>query len=401
MEVQLGELRIRKIYEMQFGLPMSMVFPQIQAADLAALREWYWSEELSLTPESAEVRMSVHSYVLQSGGKNILVDCCNGNDKPRDIPPFANKLQTDYLKNFRATGLTPEDIDVVLCTHLHGDHVGWNTRIENGRWVPTFPNARYLFTRADYEYFGRHTDHPIHGPGYLDSVLPVMEHGLADLVDTEHVVEPPSRRISWGTKLLDYDNDGNLDLFLACGHVYGELEGMEQKTGSTYRERCMLFHGAGSPTSMFEDVSARSGPAFEESRVWRGAAFADFDDDGDLDVFLTSLNGPCGLFRNDGGNRNNFLVLRLVGKGGLRDPSGARVTVWLADGKPHMEELHHGVSFCGDNDPRFFFGLGKEESAARVEVRWPGGETQSFENVAGRTAYVLEQGKKKLKKDVR
>ena len=189
MELQLGELKIQKIYEMQFGLPMSMVFPQIQAADLAALREWYWSEELSPVPESAEVRMSVHSYVLQSGGKNILIDCCNGNDKPRDIPPFANKLQTDYLKNFKATGLTPEDIDVVLCTHLHGDHVGWNTRLENGRWVPTFPNARYLFTRADYEYFGRHTNHPIHGPGYLDSVLPVMEHGLADLVDTEHVVE--------------------------------------------------------------------------------------------------------------------------------------------------------------------------------------------------------------------
>jgi hypothetical protein len=135
--------------------------------------------------------------------------------------------------------------------------------------------------------------------------------------------------------------------------------------------------------------------------VWRGAAFADFDDDGDLDVFVTALNDPCALFRNDGGNRNNFLVLRLVGKGGMRDPSGARVTVYLADGKPHLEELHHGISFCGDNDPRFFFGLGAETAAARVEVRWPGGETQTFEHVAGRTAYVLEQGKTKLRKDVR
>jgi hypothetical protein len=240
-----------------------------------------------------------------------------------------------------------------------------------------------------------------HSVLYINGTGRTGRRSFTDRSAAYGIVNPSSRQIAWGTKLLDYDNDGNLDLFMACGHVYGELEGMEQKTGSTYKEKCLLLRGDGVPGHPFEDVSATSGPALQESRVWRGAAFADFDDDGDLDVFVTALNDPCALFRNDGGNRNNFLVLRLVGKGGMRDPSGARVTVYLADGKPHLEELHHGISFCGDNDPRFFFGLGAETAAARVEVRWPGGETQTFEHVAGRTAYVLEQGKTKLRKDVR
>jgi len=130
--------------------------------------------------------------------------------------------------------------------------------------------------------------------------------------------------------------------------------------------------------------------------VWRGAAFADFDNDGDLDVFVTALNDVPALFRNDGGNRNNFLVFRLVGKGRLRDPCGARVTVWLEDGRPRMEELHHGCSFCCDNDPRLFFGLGDETKAKRVDVRWPDGATQSFENVAARKFYLVEEGKPDL-----
>ena len=137
------------------------------------------------------------------------------------------------------------------------------------------------------------------------------------------------------------------------------------------------------------------------ARVWRGAAFADFDNDGDMDVFVTALNDAPALLRNDVGNRNAFLVLRLVGKGKLRDACGARVTVRLADGRPHMEELHHGASFCCDNDPRLFFGLGAETSAKRVEVRWPDGATQTFTDVAGRKFYVVEEGRPDLVEDKR
>jgi enediyne biosynthesis protein E4 len=221
-----------------------------------------------------------------------------------------------------------------------------------------------------------------------------------DASNAYNVADPARARVSWGTKLLDYDNDGELDLFAACGHVYGEIPDFEKNTGSSYRETCLLERGTGPPSHAFADVTGASGPAFTERRVWRGAGFADFDDDGDLDVLVTALNDRAGLFRNDGGNRNGFLVFRLVGKGGLRDPSGARVTVQLASGS-RVEELHHGASYCSDNDPRLFFGTGSETSARRVEVRWPGGQAQAFENVAARRFYVVDQATGELREDVR
>lgn len=189
MPYVLGQLQISKVYELSFTLPMTLAFPEIGPTELRALREWYRSEELTEDPATAQVRMSCHSYVLQVGGRNILIDACNGNDKPREHMPFADRLQTAYLQNLAATGLSPDDIDLVLCTHLHGDHIGWNTRLAGGRWVPTFRNARYLFSRENYEFLGRQADDPLHGPAYRDSVLPVIEHGVAELVDTRHVVE--------------------------------------------------------------------------------------------------------------------------------------------------------------------------------------------------------------------
>ena len=82
-----------------------------------------------------------------------------------------------------------QDIDYVLCTHLHYDHIGWNTKLENGQWVPTFKNARYLFTRLDYEFLGSHTADPLYSEGYNDSILPIIAHGLADLVETTKIVQ--------------------------------------------------------------------------------------------------------------------------------------------------------------------------------------------------------------------
>jgi hypothetical protein len=240
------------------------------------------------------------------------------------------------------------------------------------------------------------------------NTLYVNQTGRARLISFQdesnkfNVTRPSQHRLSWGTRMWDYDNDRDLDLFVACGHVYGEIDRFEKETGSSYKQRCLLQRSRGAAKGhSLEDVTDQGGPAFELKRVWRGSAFGDFDDDGDQDVYVTALNDKAALFRNDGGNRNNFLVFRLVGKGRQRDPSGARVTVFLADGKPRMEELHHGASFCNDNDPRLFFGLGPETAAKRVDVRWPGGETQSFENVAGRKFWVIEQGKSGLREDRR
>ena len=186
--ISLGGITIDKVFEMQADMPIRMAFSDLSREDLAGLRRWYDSDELTDDPETALIRISVHSYVLRSGGMNILVDSCNGNDKTRSVP-FAHQLNTPYLELLAAQGLRPQDINLVLCTHLHGDHVGWNTRLENGRWVPTFPNARYLFTRRDHDFYATQQHEALHREAYDDSILPVISAGLADLVDADHLVQ--------------------------------------------------------------------------------------------------------------------------------------------------------------------------------------------------------------------
>lgn len=186
-DFRLGKLNIKKVFESEGAAPMTMALPDIRAEDLKKLRRWYWSDELTEDPATAPFKLSMHSYVIQVDGKTILVDACNGNDKQRSVE-FASMLKTPYLENLSAAGLRPEDIDIVLCTHLHCDHVGWNTRLENGEWVPTFPNATYIFSRKDYEFFSKQEEEALHREAYLDSVLPIMERGLAQLVEADSCV---------------------------------------------------------------------------------------------------------------------------------------------------------------------------------------------------------------------
>jgi glyoxylase-like metal-dependent hydrolase (beta-lactamase superfamily II) len=182
--VTLGRMTVSKLFEMESGPPLPLIMPQITAADLAHLATWYTDDSLAPTPEKSAFMMSMHSYVLRVGGRTILIDACNGNDKRRAIPDV-NMAQTSYLENLAALGLTPDNIDVVLCTHLHFDHVGWNTRLENGKWVPTFANARYLFSRRDFEHFGSQELEDDHLRAFRDSVLPVYEAGRAELVEAD------------------------------------------------------------------------------------------------------------------------------------------------------------------------------------------------------------------------
>ena len=109
--VELGDLVISKVFEMEDGLPMSMVMPGVGAADLARLKPWFWDDTLADDPAEASFALSIHSYVLQVDGRNILIDSCNGNHKNRSIP-FAHQLDTPYLDNLAAVGLTPDDIDL-------------------------------------------------------------------------------------------------------------------------------------------------------------------------------------------------------------------------------------------------------------------------------------------------
>ena len=137
--------------------------------------------------------VSFHSYVIRTPQLAILVDTCNGNDKHRPGKPWQHMHTSDtYLDNLARRGLRTEDIDLVLCTHLHGDHVGWNTRLREGRWVPTFPNARYLIARREYEHFSTLTEGPPGAPrrypAFVDSIEPVVEAGRVEWVEMDQSI---------------------------------------------------------------------------------------------------------------------------------------------------------------------------------------------------------------------
>ncbi len=167
-----------------------------------------WLEPRFLDPATGKVVMAMQSYVLRTRHRTILVDACVGNRKERRFhKPWAHRTSTRYLDNLAAIGLAPEDIDFVMCTHLHADHVGWNTRLVGGRWVPTFPNARYLFARTEYEHWiAVNKGGKKYSDGCIDdSVLPVVEAGLAETVAD------------------DYRFDDEISFALAPGHTPGHV----------------------------------------------------------------------------------------------------------------------------------------------------------------------------------
>jgi glyoxylase-like metal-dependent hydrolase (beta-lactamase superfamily II) len=209
---KVGSAEIHKVDEIaRTALEAKWLFPSIDEEVIAANREELGAQLVE--PGSTRLYMSFHSYVIRTRHHTILVDACNGNHKSRPSMPAWNDLDTPYLANLAAIGVRPEDIDIVLCTHLHADHVGWNTRLENGHWVPTFPRARYLMARVEYEYLlnqkRSNPETPVNRGSFDDSVLPVVEHGCADMVELDHVVERELGQDVW--------------LSPACGHTPGHV----------------------------------------------------------------------------------------------------------------------------------------------------------------------------------
>ena len=190
---RIGEMEIGTVVELDgMALPATLVFPGATPEIVAQGRAMF--DARFIAPDSDSLQWSFHSYIVRSRGRNILIDTCHGNDKHRPDPvAYAHMMNTDYLGNLGRAGLKPADIDMVLCTHLHIDNVGWNTRLSDGKWVPTFPNAKYLMARADYEHMAHLNPDDQEGAiGYYsfhDSVLPVMASGQAELIETDHTIE--------------------------------------------------------------------------------------------------------------------------------------------------------------------------------------------------------------------
>jgi glyoxylase-like metal-dependent hydrolase (beta-lactamase superfamily II) len=140
---------------------------------------------------TGKLRMSFHSTVVRTPQGIVLIDTCIGNDKERPLIPVWHRQSFPYLKRLGELKLAPEDIDFVCCTHFHADHVGWNTRLDNGVWVPTFPNARYLFAEPEYRYWDEvQQNEPEHifTRSWNDSISPVVEAQLADIVAADHEI---------------------------------------------------------------------------------------------------------------------------------------------------------------------------------------------------------------------
>ena len=179
---ELGDVRITSVVELEAPIPGEAMIPRATAAAVGA-HPW-------LVPDFATadglLHLRIQLLVVESQGRRIAVDTCIGNDKDRTVE-FFHHMQLPFLEQLEAAGFPPASFDTVVCTHLHQDHVGWNTRWVDGAWIPTFPNARYLFGRVESEHwdaYGVHEDGDVYG----DSVRPVIDAGLVDLVEFGHRV---------------------------------------------------------------------------------------------------------------------------------------------------------------------------------------------------------------------
>jgi glyoxylase-like metal-dependent hydrolase (beta-lactamase superfamily II) len=187
---RLGDIALARIIEQEGPiLDTKVVFPKYTPELMAAQADWLVPRHTD--PSGLKLNIAVQSFLIKTRRHTILVDSCVGNHKTRGRPEFNNK-QFPFLARLQAAGTAPEGIDFVMCTHLHVDHVGWNTRLKDGRWVPTFPNAKYVFAKREYDHWekeARTTGLPRTGNYMADSVLPVVEAGRAVFVEMDHELD--------------------------------------------------------------------------------------------------------------------------------------------------------------------------------------------------------------------
>ncbi|MGH7554581.1 MAG: MBL fold metallo-hydrolase [Longimicrobiales bacterium] len=204
-QVKLGEVTIHRVVEQElpFVLPLDF-FPALTPALLEENLSWMHPDHID--PATGMLILCVQSYLVRTRHHNILIDACVGNHKTRPTRPVWDKMASDrYEKSLAATGLGVADIDYVMCTHLHIDHVGWNTRLDNGRWVPTFPKARYLFSARELAYWTeKEKADPAAHPWIADSVLPVVAANRVEPVKSDHVLNELVRLVPTPGHTIDH-----------------------------------------------------------------------------------------------------------------------------------------------------------------------------------------------------
>ena len=241
---QIGDVSVTRVVEMEMAFAYNPDGAFLKEATPDKLRDMPWLFPHFVTDDGS-LKMSIHALLVRAPGLNLVVDTCVGNDKPRGLLG-GQALQTGFLQSLEEAGCKPDAVDAVVCTHLHVDHVGWNTMLKDGKWVPTFPQARYLIGKQEYEFWSRDGDAE-QQTILSDSVKPIFDQGLATLVEMDH-------RISAEISLTPTPGH-------TPGHVSVMIESKGQRaliTGDMLHHPCQFGHPEWSPTFDSDPVAGAS-----------------------------------------------------------------------------------------------------------------------------------------------
>ena len=238
---QVGAVKVTRVVEMEIPIPPET--PIFTQATREALRAIPWLYPNFVNAQD-EMLLSMHALLVEAPGLRLVVDTCVGNDKPRAGMTGPKGLSTNFLEKVTEAGWTRESVDVVICTHMHVDHVGWNTMLQDGKWVPTFPNARYLFGKTEFAHWSAEGDAEQQAI-LADSVQPILDAGLAEFVDMDYRVSP------------------EVYLVPTTGHTPGHVSVMIESAGETAvitgdmtHHPCQMAHPDWSPSFDSDQTAA-------------------------------------------------------------------------------------------------------------------------------------------------
>lgn len=273
-----GKVTITRIVELEMPVAYNPDSPFLAEATPEALRRLPWLYPNFVDAED-RMRLSIHALLVQAPGLRLVVDTCIGNDKTRGLLG-KRALSTDFLSRLAEAGWSPESVDAVVCTHLHVDHVGWNTMLRDGKWVPTFPKARYLIGRKELAHWQSEKDQE-QQEILADSVQPILDAGLAELVEMDHRISPEIR------------------LAPTPGHTPGHVSVMIESEGETAvitgdmtHHPCQMAHPDWSPPFDSDPKAAA---------VMRRRMFAEWADKPILVIGTHYAAPTAGHVRSDGG----------------------------------------------------------------------------------------------------
>jgi glyoxylase-like metal-dependent hydrolase (beta-lactamase superfamily II) len=240
---KIGDVTVTRVVEMELPVPYNEKRPLFREATPETLRTIPWLYPHFVTPDD-HMLLSIHALLVEAPGLRLVVDTCVGNDKARSML-MGQMLNTPFLSHLAKAGFTRDSVDTVVCTHLHVDHVGWNTMLENGKWVPTFPRARYLIGRTEYAHW-RSAEGTEQQEILEDSVAPIFEAGLALEVEMDHRISPEIR------------------LMPTIGHTPGHVSVVIESKGETaiitgdmMHHPCQIAHPEWSPEFDGDKEAAR------------------------------------------------------------------------------------------------------------------------------------------------